>query len=72
MRYNAFMNIYINGQAQTHDFGLTVHGLVEKLELANKRYALELNQAILPRSLYAQTLLNEGDQIEIIHAVGGG
>lgn len=72
MRYNAFMNIYINGQAQTHTLGLSVQDLIAQLDLANKRYALELNQSILPRSLYAQTLLNEGDQIEIIHAVGGG
>ena len=66
------MKIYINGQAQSFDLGLSVHDLIQNLDLVNKRYALELNQAILPRSLYSQTLLNEGDKIEIIHAVGGG
>lgn len=66
------MNIYINGQAQSFDLGLSVQDLIQYLDLVNKRYALELNQAILPRSLYSQTLLNEGDKIEIIHAVGGG
>jgi sulfur carrier protein len=66
------MKIYINGQAKTFDLGLSVHDLIQHLDLANKRYALELNQAILPRSQYAQTKLNDGDKIEIIHAVGGG
>jgi sulfur carrier protein len=66
------MKIYINGQAQNFDLGLSVQDLIQQFDLANKRYALELNQAILPRSQYVDTKLNDGDRIEIIHAVGGG
>jgi len=33
---------------------------------------MEINREIVPRSLYAETLLVEGDQIEIVHAIGGG
>lgn len=66
------MKIYINGQAQNLDLGLSVQDLIQQFDLANKRYALELNQAILPRSHYVDTQLNDGDRIEIIHAVGGG
>lgn len=66
------MNIYINGEVLTLALNISIQDLVNELDLGNKRFALELNQAILPRSLYAQTSLNEGDQIEIIHAVGGG
>ncbi len=66
------MNIYLNGEAQTLSSNLSIQDLVNTLDLAGKRFALELNQAILPRSLYMQTPLNDGDRIEIIHAVGGG
>ncbi|MGA2654415.1 MAG: sulfur carrier protein ThiS [Gammaproteobacteria bacterium] len=66
------MNIYINGKAQDLIANLSIQELVNQLDLGNKRYALELNQAILPRSQYAATLLSDGDRIEIIHAVGGG
>jgi sulfur carrier protein len=66
------MNIYINGEIQALTSNLSIQDLVNQLDLGNKRYALELNQAILPRSLYNETTLNDGDRIEIIHAVGGG
>lgn len=66
------MNIIVNGELKQINTELSIQALVETLDLANKRYALELNQSILPRSQYPQTILSEGDKIEIIHAVGGG
>lgn len=66
------MKVYINGQAENLTLGLSVQDLIAQLDLAQKRYAMELNCTILPRSLYPHTTLNEGDKIEIIHAVGGG
>jgi len=49
-----------------------VSDLVAQLELAGKRIAIELNLEIVPRSAYANTLLEAGDRIEIVHAIGGG
>jgi sulfur carrier protein len=34
--------------------------------------AVELNLDIVPRSQHASTVLREGDQIEVVHAIGGG
>lgn len=65
------MQIYINGQAR-ETAATTAAELLSELELANRRVALELNQHILPRSQYAQHTLNAGDNIEIVHAIGGG
>ncbi len=47
-------------------------GLIEHLQLAGRRVAVELNFEIVPRSMYEATLLKEGDAVEIVHAIGGG
>jgi len=39
---------------------------------SGKRIALERNGEIVPRSTFANAILNDGDQLEIVVAVGGG
>jgi sulfur carrier protein len=51
---------------------LSVARLVEVLELQGKRVAIERNGEIVPRSQYPETMLNDGDRLEIVVAVGGG
>ncbi|MFP3616279.1 sulfur carrier protein ThiS, partial [Paraburkholderia sp. SIMBA_050] len=46
--------------------------LLETLGYAGKRVAVERNGEIVPKSQHAQTALSDGDQIEIVVAVGGG
>ena len=66
------MDIIINGEPQRLAMPLTVAALLEARDLAGKRVAVERNGEIVPRSLHAETLLADGDQIEIVVAVGGG
>jgi len=66
------MNIQINGNLQQFDDNMTALQLVEKLGLQGRRIAMEVNQEIVPRSEYETYQFNENDQVEIIHAVGGG
>jgi len=66
------MQLLINGQATEMPAELTARQLVERLELAGKRIALEVNGEIVPRSVYAERRLREGDKVEIVHAIGGG
>ncbi len=66
------MHIQLNGEAYTLSETLSVAGLIEHLQLAGRRVAVELNFEIVPRSLYETTLLKEGDALEIVHAIGGG
>lgn len=66
------MQISVNGEARDIDDGLTLAALLEQLELAGKRIAVERNEAIIPRARHAETVLEDGDTIEIIHAIGGG
>jgi sulfur carrier protein len=66
------MNIQINGNIQQFDDNITASQLVDKLGLQGRRIAMEVNQEIVPRSQYDTYQLSENDQVEIIHAVGGG
>ena len=66
------MNLQINGVVQQQPGPCSVAQLVERLHLAGKRLAVERNGDIVPRSSYAETWLAEGDQLEIVQAIGGG
>jgi sulfur carrier protein len=66
------MQYYINGEAKTLPNAQTVAALAETLGLDARKVAIEVNLSIVPRSLYAQTALNEGDHIEIVEFIGGG
>ena len=46
--------------------------LLVSLSLQNKRYAVEINREIIPRSKHSSYQLSENDRIEIVEAVGGG
>ena len=66
------MRLTINGKDQTFDEFLTLAQLVEQLGMKGDRVAIELNRDIVPRAQWPETLLNDGDQLEIVHFVGGG
>jgi len=71
----AFMSaisLVINGQAETLDAPLSVADLLDAKGLTGKRLAVERNGDIVPRGQHADTQLHEGDQLEIVVAVGGG
>ena len=66
------MLITLNGESRQIETGLTVSGLIEDLGYQGKRIAVERNGEIVPRSQHGDTQLAEGDQLEIVVAVGGG
>lgn len=66
------MKITINGEAREFNDRLTAQQLIDELDLTGKRLAMEVNREIVPRSVYAQHRLKEGDQVEIVRAIGGG
>ncbi len=66
------MQLLINGKTTDVPAELTARQLIERLELAGARIALEVNGEIVPRSLHTEHRLQEGDKIEIVHAIGGG
>lgn len=67
------MQLIINGKPRSFDVEiLSVAHLVTNLNLEGKRLAIECNGEIVPRSLFADTQLRDGDKLEIVGAVGGG
>ena len=66
------MKLLLNGETQDFAAPLTVAGLLAAIGLAERRVAVELNQAIVPRGRHATQVLAEGDRVEIIQAIGGG
>ena len=66
------MRIQLNGEPFELPDGETVAALLTRLELTGRRVAVELNLNIVPRSQHAETSLKENDQVEVVHAIGGG
>ena len=68
------MKLQINGEPRTFDSPapLTLAALIESLGMKPDRVAIELNRDIVPRDRWSNTTLNEGDQLELVHFVGGG
>ena len=66
------IELAINGEPRTFPAPLTLSQLIESLDLAGKRIAIEKNGEIVPRSQHANTSLASGDRLEIVVAVGGG
>jgi sulfur carrier protein len=66
------LNVIVNGDEKTLEAGATVTDLIHELALEGKRIAVELNMEIVPRSEHATTTLKQGDNLEVVHAIGGG
>ena len=66
------IQVTVNGAAQRFESSLPVSALIEKMALAGKKIAVEKNGEIVPRSLHQKTLVENGDRLEIVVAVGGG
>ncbi|AVX92374.1 sulfur carrier protein ThiS [Pseudomonas koreensis] len=66
------MRIQLNGESLELPDGETVAALIARMDLTGRRVAVELNLDIVPRSQHADTVLNDGDHVEVVHAIGGG
>ena len=66
------MHVMVNDESRTLPDGSTVADLVATLGLGPRRVAVEVNRTIVPRATYGDTVLHDGDTIEVIHFVGGG
>ncbi len=66
------MNIQLNGRPMTLVNGACLIDLLQHEGLAERRVAVEVNGQIIPRGAHASHALDEGDQVEIVHALGGG
>ncbi|MCM3268356.1 sulfur carrier protein ThiS [Paenibacillus elgii] len=66
------MRLTVNGELREVDNAATVAELLSAFKLDHKILVVELNREIIDRTRYEEAYLNDGDQIEIVHFVGGG
>ncbi len=66
------MDITVNGEKRRFEGPITVAGLLAALALQPRKIAVERNLEIVPKSLFDETALSDGDKIEIVQFVGGG
>ncbi|MBD8524228.1 sulfur carrier protein ThiS [Pseudomarimonas arenosa] len=68
----ALLTILVNGQPHRLPTPISVAELLVQLGHEQKRVAVELNREIVPKSRHAEQQLADGDQLELVHAMGGG
>jgi len=66
------ISITVNGEHRRVAAGLSIADLARELGLVAAKVAVERNLEVVPRSTIAQVLLEDGDDLEIVHFVGGG
>jgi thiamine biosynthesis protein ThiS len=66
------MHITLNGEPYALDSPVSVGELLARLDVDRRRVAVEHNTIVVRRAAYDETVVNEGDEIEIVNFVGGG
>jgi thiamine biosynthesis protein ThiS len=66
------MTLVVNGKPVELPDGSTVAALLGQLGIDGARVAVERNEDVVPRRLWSEEKLGDGDQIEIVTFVGGG
>ena len=63
--------VKINGELLDKD-GKTVSEMLADMNISSQRVAVELNEEIVPKAKYGETVLKDGDKVEVVRFVGGG
>ena len=66
------ISIQLNGEQRSIPTGLSLKGLLERLQLDPRKVAVERNLEIAPRSDYDAIKIEAGDRLEVVQFVGGG
>ena len=66
------IQVTVNGAAQRFENPLPVSALIHRMALVGKKIAVERNGEIVPKGLHREVLIEDGDRLEIVVAVGGG
>ena len=72
MNTEALFSVTINGDPRRVAAGATIAAMLRELGIDPRRVAVERNLAIVPKSTLEDVRVDDGDQYEIVHFVGGG
>lgn len=64
--------ITVNGKQISLTSKMSVADYLEQNNYQIKRIAVELNEEILTKYSYSDTMLKDGDRLEVVTFVGGG
>jgi sulfur carrier protein len=66
------VTIQLNGERYELPEPLTVDALLARLEIDGRRVAVEVNEYVVKKAAYAETVVQDGDAVEVVNFVGGG
>lgn len=66
------MQIVLNGDPHRVPDNASLADLLSTLDLQGRRFAVEVNEELVPRSAHASHALKADDRVEIVQAIGGG
>ena len=66
------MQIVLNGEPREVADDITLDALIGTLDLPTTRFAVEVNEELIPRSEHPSHALHADDHIEVVQAIGGG
>lgn len=66
------IEVRLNGKPRQIPEGLTLRGLLDHLQVKHDRVAIELNREIVKAEIWESTRIQAGDELEVVHFVGGG
>ena len=66
------MEITLNGEKKRIDGEVTLDRLLDLFTLPRQRIAIEHNREVISRSDWPDTVVGDGDRVEVVHFVGGG
>lgn len=66
------MRVTINAVEESIPDNLSVADLLVRLKVEPLRAAVEINENLVRRATWTQTIVRDGDRVEIVTLVGGG
>ena len=66
------VTIKVNGDRRELVAPMSVSALLRQLDIDARRVAVELNLTVVKKALYDSSIVNDGDEVEIVNFVGGG
>lgn len=66
------VTIQLNGERYELPQPLTIDALLSRLEIDGRRVAVEVNEFVVKKAAYADTVVHDGDAVEVVNFVGGG
>lgn len=64
--------IYVNGRGMEYQEGLTIQGLIKQLKYTYPVLIVSVNGTHVPKDVYHKVVIQNSDDIKIIHPIAGG